>query len=72
MLIRTGFKTTCDPAGDAECRIEGEMNIAAVDDVIELLEMLVRRLRTKIDEAREADGARELETRESSTTPEQL
>jgi hypothetical protein len=65
-LIRTGFKTTCDPAGDAECRIEGEMSVASVEDVIDLLEMIVRRLHSKIDEIKRKEAL----TYDTNVTPE--
>jgi len=73
VLIRTGFKTTCDPAGQAECDIAGKMSIDAVQDVIELLEMIVRRLRGKILQAIDeqvADRAEDLRAAEPVVNPE--
>jgi hypothetical protein len=52
VLVNTGFKMTCDPAGSAECNVAGEMTIECVEDVVELFEMVIRRLRMRISEAK--------------------
>ena len=53
MIVRTGFKIECDPAGQADCRVEGDMDTQSIEDVIDLLEMIVRRLRSRIEQERE-------------------
>jgi len=53
LTVATGFQTSCDPHGSAECRIEGEMNIASVEDVIQLMHLIIDRLYKRIDLARQ-------------------
>jgi hypothetical protein len=50
ILIRVGFKTTCWPAGEAECNITGTMDVDSIQDVIQMLAITIGRLRRQIEQ----------------------
>lgn len=50
MIIRAGFRYPCYPAGNAVVDVTGDMDSACVADVIELLELVIRKLRRQIEQ----------------------